>query len=95
MGPGNERKVTLADVLFGNVSFEGTLTIKPSAVRIIRSGIATIVFWDDGTKTIVKRSADTQDDPYAAFCAALAKKVYGSNTAVKRILERKTVIQKK
>ena len=61
--------------------------------RIIRSGIATIVLWEDGTKTIVKRSDDTEDDPYAAFCIALAKKIYGSNSAVKRIIERKTTIR--
>lgn len=66
----------------------------PKPIKIIRSGIATIVFWADGTKTIVKRSADTQDDPYAAFCIALAKKVYKSNSAVKRIIDRNTVVQK-
>lgn len=62
--------------------------------RILKSGNATIVFWADGTKTVVKRSYAEIDDPYAAFGAALCKKLYGSNSAVKKIIERKTEIQK-
>lgn len=54
--------------------------------KIIKSGDRTIVFWKDDTKTIVKRSDDTADDLYSAFCAALAIKVYGSNSQVKKIL---------
>ena len=62
--------------------------------RILKSGNATIVFWADGTKTVVKRSYAEIDDPYAAFGAALCKKLYGSNSAVKKLIERKTEIQK-
>ena len=54
--------------------------------KIIKSADRTIVFWKDGTKTIVRRSDDTADDLYSAFCAALAKKVYGSNSQLKKIL---------
>lgn len=54
--------------------------------KIIKSGDRTIVFWKDDTKTIVRRSDDTADDLYSAFCASLAKKVYGSNSQVKKIL---------
>ena len=54
--------------------------------KIIKSGDRTIVFWKDDTKTIVKRSDDTPDDLYSAFCAALAIKIYGSNSQVKKIL---------
>ena len=55
-------------------------------LRIVRNGIATIVFWNDGTKTIVKRGEDEEDSEYSAFTAALAIKLYGSNSAVKRIV---------
>lgn len=55
--------------------------------RIIKSGPATIVFWADGTKTVVKCAKGTEPDDYAAFCAALAKKVYGSNSALKRAMQ--------
>ena len=54
--------------------------------RIEKNGIATIVFWEDGTKTVVKRGADEPDSEYAAFTAALAIKTFGSNSAVKRIV---------
>lgn len=66
----------------------------PSPKKIIRNGPVTVVFWDDGTKTLVRRNADSPDDPYVAFCAALAKKIYGNNTRVKKLITENTVEQK-
>lgn len=63
--------------------------------RILRSGDRVIVFWSDKSKTIVKRSMDTADDIYSAFTAALAIKMYGSNSALKRMIRKKTELQKK
>ena len=57
--------------------------------KIIKSADRTIVFWKDGTKTIVRRSDDSEDDIYNAFTAALAEKIYGSNSQVKKILRTK------
>lgn len=62
--------------------------------RIMRSGPATIVFWEDGTKTIVKRAPDEPDNEYAAFTAAMAVKIFGSNSKVKKIIKTKTGAQK-
>lgn len=62
--------------------------------RIIKSGRATIVFWNDGNKTVVKRQNGEPDDPYLAFLAALGKKIYGSNSAIKRLITEKTEEQK-
>lgn len=63
--------------------------------RILRSGPATIVFWEDGTKTIVKFCAgETEDSAYAAFTAALAIKIFGSNSKLKKIVKTKTEEQK-
>lgn len=62
--------------------------------RIVKSGPATIVFWADGTKTVVKCAPDEQPNDYIAFTAALAIKMYGSNTALKRVIAAKTVEQK-
>lgn len=76
--------------LFG-IKFQ--LVAKPQVSRILKSGDRTIVFWTDGTKTIVKRSNDERDSDYAAFTAALAIKIFGSNSAVKRLIERNTVVQ--
>ena len=60
----------------------------PGVSRIAKNGAATIVFWDDGTKTVVKRAEDEPESDYAAFTAALGIKCYGSNSAVKRIVGR-------
>lgn len=61
-------------------------TYKPA--RILKSGKATIVFWNDGTKTVVKRGEDEPDSDYNAFLAALGIKYFGSNSALKRIVAR-------
>ena len=59
-----------------------------SPLRIVKNGIATIVFWQDGTKTVVKRGSDDPESDYAAFTAALGIKIFGSNSALKRIVSR-------
>lgn len=48
-----------------------------------------VVIWDDGDKTTVKRSEKDPDDIYMAFTAALAKKIYGSNSAIRRLINDK------
>lgn len=59
--------------------------------KIIFSGPKTIVLWSDGTKTIVSMSKDElRFDPEAAFCAAYTKKMFGSNSKIKRIIEQKS-----
>jgi endogenous inhibitor of DNA gyrase (YacG/DUF329 family) len=62
--------------------------------NIFKNGLFTTVLWADGTKTIVKRGEDEPDDEYSAFTAALARKIYGTNSAVKRIV-RMTKVQSK
>lgn len=63
--------------------------------RILKSGNRTIVFWSDGTKTIVKRADDEPDNDYAAFTAALGIKIFGSNSALRRTIKRKTTVRAK
>jgi len=55
--------------------------------KIMRNGPATIVFWEDGTKTVVKKMPGDKDDIYAAFCAAFTKKYFGSNEKVKATVD--------
>lgn len=62
--------------------------------KILKSGNRTIVFWADNTKTIVKRAEDEPDNDYAAFTAALGIKLFKSNSALKKLIERKTIYQK-
>lgn len=54
--------------------------------RVIRNGPAMVVFWKDGTKTVVKRKKGEPDNIYHAFTAALAKKIFGSNSKVNSIV---------
>lgn len=50
--------------------------------QVIFSGPKTIVFWLDGTKTIVSCGEGDHNDPYAGFCAAVTKRVFGSTSVV-------------
>lgn len=47
----------------------------------------TTVLWNDGTRTTVKLSDDDIYDEYSAFCAALAKRIYGSSSRIKKIIQ--------
>lgn len=79
--------------LFGNdIKFvpTGSWNMIPKVKKIIHSGPCTIVFWEDNTKTIVRLEEGKEYDEYAAFTAALAKKCYGSNSKVHKILEKNT-----
>ena len=62
-------------------------SIKPNKIIKDKSKCSTTVKWGDGHYTTVIRSKDDQDDDYAAFCAALAIKVFGSNSAVKKTIK--------
>lgn len=66
--------------LLGNVT-----TTTPACIK--RRGRATIVKWADGTQTKIVRPADVEDAGlYTVFCIALAKKLYGSNSALKKAI---------
>ena len=62
-----------------------TSDLKPK--RIIFNNPATIVFWEDGTKTVVKLSKGEKFNSYNAFCAALAKKIFENNSRVRAIVK--------
>lgn len=48
---------------------------------VIYSNPATIVFWDDGTKTVVRCGKDETFDPEKGLAMAISKRVLGSNYA--------------
>lgn len=56
--------------------------------KVIFNPPATIVFWSDGTKTVVKTMSGESFDMYHGFTAALAKKVYGNSTRVRKIVHK-------
>ena len=72
---------------------------KIKQIYVNKSKLTTTVLWEDGTHTTVR--LNTPEGKYIPFsvynavCAALAKKVYGSNTHFKKILEEKIVYQDK
>lgn len=56
--------------------------------RMKKGNYYTDVLWEDGTVTVVKLRDGEKFDEYAAFCAALAKKVFGSTNAVNAIVKK-------
>lgn len=80
-------------------SFNATL-IDPyeSIQKIIVNGPATIIFWDDGTKTIVKyrKVGKSKSNWHVAIVWAIAKKLAGSrNRLEKHICKNSEFISKK
>lgn len=57
--------------------------------KIIFNPPATIVFWEDGTKTVVKCAAEDEFSEYYGFLAALGKKVYENNSQIKKLIDEK------
>ena len=55
----------------------------------------TTVVWKDGTTTTVCCGENETFDKYSGFCAALAKKVFGSTTHVKGMIEKLDVEENK
>lgn len=60
----------------------------PGIKRVIFSGPVTIILWNNDTKTIVRRSSDDPNDHYAAFTAAVCKKLFGSSSAIRKIVKK-------
>ena len=50
----------------------------PEIVRVIFNEPATIVFWNDGTKTVVKCMEDEEFDEEKGIAMAFMKKLYGT-----------------
>lgn len=67
---------------------------KPKKVVYNEEAGVMVVVWMDGQKTIVRPAEDEDMNPYDAFCAAYCKRVFGSNSALKRELEKVLVIEK-
>ena len=62
--------------------------------KIIRNNRTTVVIWDDDTKTIVRCEPNKKYDVYEAFTAALAKKIFGNNTKLKKVIKENFTEQK-
>ena len=70
--------------------FEYHLT--PKSIEQSADRKTVVVLWNDRTKTIVRLSENDKDDIDTAFAYALAKKVFGSNTHLKKVVRQKWTI---
>lgn len=61
---------------------------KPKHVYYDETAGVTVVIWMDGTKTIVRAAEGDPHNAYLGYCAALAKKIHGTNSALKHDLEK-------
>lgn len=67
--------------------FECPLT--PKSIEQSVDHKTVVVLWQDNTKTIVKLSPNDKDDIDTAFAYALAKKIFGTNTHLKKVVRTK------
>lgn len=65
----------------------------PDIDRIIFSDPATIVFWADGEKTVVKTCEHDRFEPYVGFAMACMKKMFGSTSRAKSVMNYFTIDQ--
>lgn len=68
------RKATLNDFFY-------VTPVGLKVTKVIYHNPATIVFWSDGTKTVVKCDKNDTYDPEKGFYIACAKKLFGNNYA--------------
>jgi hypothetical protein len=61
--------------------------IPPMPKNIIFNAPATIVYWMDGTKTVVKTMQGDEYDPIYGVAMAYTKKIFGSNAIFKRLVK--------
>ncbi len=64
--------------------------IEPAVIS--QSGLVTVVRWQDGTVTSVRLNPENaaQNDVYAAFLAALGKKLFGTTARVHELVDTHT-----
>lgn len=65
----------------------------PDIDRIVFSDPATIVFWSDGDKTVVKTCSGDRFERYAGFAMACMKKMFGSTSRAKSVMNHFAVDQ--
>jgi len=69
--------------------------LKPKQIIQREDSKTTILFWEDGSKTIVKCSPDEKFVPEFGVAMATMKKIYGNRNAFKKFIEEKTFWQDK
>lgn len=70
------------------------LQFAPKEIIFDTKNRTTIVFWEDGEKTVVKCASDDEFSEYGGFAAAITKKIYGGTGAVNQLLKEKSHYKK-
>jgi hypothetical protein len=87
MGP--ESTHTIIATFVANL--EGQVTRNnevPVPTRVIFNDRTTIVFWEDGTKTVVRVSEDDTFCKETGVAMAYMKKIYGGGTTFKKAVKK-------
>lgn len=77
----NGNKVVTAEKLkdIMESKLNSTFSVVPPIKKVIFNNPATIVIWEDGTKTVVKCSKDDTFSEYAGLSMCITKKLLGNN----------------
>lgn len=76
----------MPDTHYIGTTWWGNRPAKPKIERVIFHDPATIVFWRDGTKTVVK-AHNEKFDKEKGLLAAIAKKVYGNKGSFNNVIK--------
>lgn len=76
----------MPDIHYIGTTWWGNRPAKPKIERVIFHDPATIVYWMDGTKTVVK-AQNEKFDKEKGLLAAIAKKVYGNKGSFNNIIK--------
>lgn len=63
--------------------------------KVIYNDPATIIFWNDGTKTVVKAHDDDRYDPLVGFLLCVMKRFYGNKSDYNDILRKAGCFEKR
>lgn len=66
----------------------GAKKIMPKIERVVYNNPATVVFWDDGTKTVVKCQKGDTFSKETGLAMAIAKKAYGNKGRFNRVFKK-------
>ena len=83
----NKETIDKLQDLLWKITISAVMSVlKPKRIIHNRKNGSTIVIWGDGSKTMVRPLLSDRKSPYSAFTAALAKKIYGNNSQVNKIV---------
>lgn len=72
----------------GGVKFTLPILPKHAVKQVIFNNPATVVFWSDGTKTVVKCSENDTFDPEIGLAMAICKKAFGNTGAYNEVFKK-------